>query len=107
MITINPESFTLSGEQDSEYFEEGTVTLNLRTGDVVADAYRSKSDGEICVRGFIGRYRTSPRAWRATVCFKQDGTLRYADFGRNDSSGRFNKQNAISYEPETFKQAAR
>lgn len=107
MTTINPDSFTVTGEKDSEYFEDGTVELNMRDGTVLADAFRSKSDGEICVRGFVGRYRTSPRAWRATVCFKQDGTIRYVDFGRDDRSGRFNKRNAISYEPEAYKTAAR
>lgn len=105
MTTINPNSFKITGEQHNEYFEDGTVELNLRTGTVVADAYRSKRDGEIYVRGFVGRYRTSPRAWRATVCFKADGTMRYATFGRDDRSGRFNKQDAISYEPETYKAA--
>lgn len=105
MTTINPNSFAITGEQGSDYFDYGTVELNLRTGTVIADAFRSKKDGEIMVRGFVGRYRTSPRAWPASVVFGVDGTLRYANFGRDDRSGRFNKQNAISYEPEIYKAA--
>ena len=104
MTTINTNSFTPTGA-GNDYFEQGTVEVNLRTGTVIASASRARSDGEILVKGFVGRYRTSPRAWRASVVFKTDGTLRYADFGRDDRSGRFKKEQAISYEPEVYKAA--
>lgn len=104
MTTIDPNTFTATAEANSYGTEDGTVRLNLRQGQITAKAYRFK-DGEIGVRGFIGRYRTSPKAWPASVIFKVDGTIRYARFGRDDRSGRFNKQDMISWNPEAYEAA--
>lgn len=109
-ITINPASFTITDTTEHTYgngtktyiVETGIVELHLATGMVLATATRfnfGKGPGNINVKGFIGRYGTNPNAWRASVSFNEDGTLKYVDFGWDDKSGLCDKLNAISYDP--------
>jgi hypothetical protein len=57
----------------------------------------------IAVAGFVGRYRTSPKPWLASVTAADDapGAL-FVNFGRDDRAGRCHKLQGISYEPATF-----
>jgi len=113
-VTIRPETFTITEVKTTEYtvkksvhsytVEKGTVEMSLRGKTVIANAWRfaGRDDGRLSVDGFVGRYVTSPKPWRASVDFKADGTMGFVHFGRDDRSGRFNKQNAIAYQPETY-----
>ena len=79
----------------------GTVTVDLGRGSLVtAKAYQSMFG--INVAGFIGRYVTSAKPWLAHVYGKGDGV--FVTFGRDDRSGRFNKANAISWQPDLYAQ---
>lgn len=99
-LTINPATF-LSLGNNPHGEEVGTVQADLGAGRLVtAQALRFK-DGSVRVAGFIGRYQTSSKPWRATVIVRCDGKI-YVHFGRDDRSGKFNKQNAIAWEPQTF-----
>ena len=106
-ITIARETFQADGPErvfaGANYemrFQPGTVTVTMGNQSVTAKAERDER-GSIWVRGFIGRYRTSPKPWRATVSLSTSDHL-YVNFGRDDRSGRFNKMNAISWEPDTY-----
>lgn len=103
MATINTETFVATGEAGRYGGVPGTVTMMLRTGVVTAEATFYPKDGDFYVKGFVGRYQTSAKPWRASVQFKADGTIGFVNFGRDDRSGRFNKRSGISYEPETYK----
>lgn len=102
MVTINTETFVATGEANRSGGVPGTVEMKLRTGVVIAEATYYAKNGEYYVKGFVGRYQTSVKPWNASVQFKADGTMGFVNFGRDDRSGRFNKRNAISYEPETY-----
>jgi len=79
----------------------GTVTVDLGRGALVtAKAYQSIFG--INVAGFIGRYVTSAKPWPAHVYGKGDSV--FVTFGRDDRSGRFNKANAISWQPDLYTQ---
>ena len=82
----------------------GTTALGGVSGTVEVDgiernAVRMES-GAIYIYGFIGKYRTSPKAWQASVSLI-NGRIS-VDFGRDDRSGRFQKQNMIQYAPDVF-----
>lgn len=66
---------------------------------------RRGKDGTISLAGFVGRYRTSTNPWLASVRIYANGRVS-CHFGRDDRSGRFNKQNMISFEPETYRKLA-
>lgn len=84
------------------YDEPGTVQVLIGRKIVVAAARRDHR-GTVSVGGFVGRYVKSTKPWRAVVS-KQPGTGLFVHFGRDDRSGRFHKQNAISWEPELYAQ---
>lgn len=76
------------------------ITLHGKTLTVEAARYPESpyTPQHLYLLGFVGRYRTSTKAWPATVKAGPDGKV-YAYFGRDDRSGRFNKLAGISYEP--------
>ena len=81
----------------------GTVQIDLGFGRIVTTQARPAivgQAGSFNVAGFIGRYVTSPKPWLATVSGFEKRL--YVHFGRDDRSGRFNKANAISFEPTTY-----
>lgn len=79
----------------------GTVTVDLGRGaTVTAKAYKDQFG--ISVAGFIGRYVSSAKPWVAQV--RSNGDFLSVYFGRDDRSGRFNKANAISWQPELHAQ---
>jgi len=89
--------------------EVGTVDIDLGFGKVVtARAIVAPAiglrDAGLDVAGFVGRYQTSPKPWPASVT--GHGDKLWVHFGRDDRSGRFNKLNALRWEPETFAQIA-
>lgn len=92
-LEINATTFIKTGENAHGY-DVGTVEVN----GVAQKAVRTKYG--INVHGFVGRYKTSGKAWPATVSLSERGL--YVFFGRDDRSGRFNKRNAISFEPALF-----
>lgn len=98
-LEINYSSFKKDGVTTAGR-DCGTITVNLPGGPVEARAVRW-NETQICVAGFIGRYRSSQKAWNACVDIFANGEL-FVHFGRDDRSGRFNKRNMISWEPATF-----
>lgn len=93
-IIINHESFIATG-RNARGMEVGTVEVSGQ----VQKAVRTDT-GMILLHGWVGRYQTSAKAWNATIFNGPHGLV--VNFGRDDRSGRFNKQNAVSYEPQTF-----
>lgn len=103
-VTLNVETFTATAPVEDFHgmkFETGTVVIVFKGRTETAKAKRW-GDGTFTVQGFVGRYQTSAKAWKASVMFTAEGVLRFVNFGRDDRSGRFNKRNAISFEPETY-----
>jgi hypothetical protein len=99
-ISIKRDTFQALGKNCRD-ITIGTVQLDLGREVVTAKAFQTYN-GEISVAGFIGRYRTSNTPWLASVKTRGADNMLSVDFGRDDRSGRFNKQNAISWEPEIY-----
>lgn len=82
--------------------ESVTVDVAFKGRTTTVEGYRfpdsAYSPDTIYLKGFVGRYRTSTKAWAATVRATPEGKV-FAHFGRDDRSGRFNKLDGISYEP--------
>jgi hypothetical protein len=88
--------------------EEGTVDVIINGKLITVEASRTEAlwtRPTVFLRGFIGRYRTSMKNWRATVTADADGRVS-GWFGRDDRSGRYNKLAGISYAPDLYKAAA-
>lgn len=95
--TFTPDGVNVHGDP------VGTVQIDLGFRRVVttrASRYTIAGTPRISVAGFIGRYRTVNTPWLASV--SGSGDRLFVNFGRDDRSGRFNKQNAISFEPELY-----
>lgn len=76
-------------------------TVKMQYGNVVVTAFAKKyEDDSIAVFGFIGRYRTSSKAWRVSMS-RVGGQLR-SHFGRDDRSGMYQKNQGITYEPQLY-----
>lgn len=91
--------------------EHGTVDViiggqrkTIEASRVGPDAYFGWTERSISLPGFVGRYRTSAKKWRASVISRPSSL--FVDFGRDDRCGRFNKLNFITYDPEGYKTAA-
>ena len=84
--------------------EIGMATVSFGRTQHTTFARREK-DGAISLAGFVGRYLTSTNPWPASVRIYADGRV-FCRFGRDDRSGRFNKQNMISFEPEIYRKLA-
>lgn len=92
------------GAHMAEYIN-GTVGIEFKGRTVTAYCKRH-ADGGISVLGFVGRYRTGAKLWRASVVMRKDGDT-WVTFGRDERSGRCQKQNMVWYSPdEYFKGAA-
>lgn len=78
----------------------GKVTVTCGSKSFEAWAQKVEESGNIYAFGFMGQYVTSAKQWRATVALT-NGQM-YIRFGRDDRSGNFNKQNAVSYNPKAF-----
>ena len=86
--------------------------IDVQVGSKIVTAWASKfSDTSVAnvatyrVFGFVGRYRTSIKPWRAYVSSGIYGNgERYTSgyFGRDDRSGRFQKMQGISWEPALY-----
>jgi len=106
-INILPDTFSpatasaddLGNRKDLANYINGTVDVEI--GHNTVTAWAEKTDTDIRVYGFVGRYKTSAKAWHATVKLTNQGAL-LVWFGRDDRSGNFTKQNGISWEPETY-----
>lgn len=100
---INPESFEPGDEVRSAphkmypqgiVLTNGTVEVTLGGQTKRLPACR-RDNGDISVRGLVGRYRTSAQPWPATVINEARGT--YVHFGRDDRSARFQKINGLAF----------
>ena len=98
-IKILNETFTSLGKNEYGY-EIGTVEIDLGYGRVVNALATPESTGGLSVAGFVGRYVTSAKPWKANV--SGTGSKLSVWFGRDDRSGRFNKANAIRFEPALY-----
>jgi len=76
-------------------------TVDIQIGNQTVKAYAMRGDFGLHVFGFIGRYKSAGKAWNASVSLDKQGRLDVW-FGRDDRASKFNKQNGISWEPETF-----
>lgn len=101
-INIDPATFRATG-RNYRGNEVGTVLVSGMERTAVRS---TTAEGGVCIQvaGYVGRYRTSPKAWPASLTLYHGRV--FAHFGRDDRSGRFNKINGISYEPETFARIA-
>lgn len=97
-IRIITETFTSQG-LNAKGEPVGTVQVDLGRGRTIT-APAISVGSTMVIGGFVGRYRTSPQPWRAFVCYRA-GSL-FVHFGRDDRSGRFRKEDGISYEPDTL-----
>ena len=77
----------------SDGYERGTVEIDFRGQ--IKTVQASKLGSRIIARGFGGRYQTGSKVWPATVTLDVNTGNEYADFGRDDRSGRFSKMNGI------------
>lgn len=80
---------TFKVTQESNGFVEGTVQVVL--GRETKEVTAFKLGGRIFAKGFGGRYQTGSKVWPATVILDVTTGSEYANFGRDDRSGRFNK----------------
>ncbi len=78
----------------------GTVLVQIGDKSVSAYAIRHSASQTISALGFVGRYVTGSKNWRASVTYSRDHT--HAWFGRDDRAGRFNKNQGITWNPEAF-----
>lgn len=61
--------------------------------------------GSIYAFGFMGRYVTSSKLWKAVLYSSMNGIgqeITSGYFGRDDKCGRFNKLNGMFFEPKTY-----
>ena len=104
-MQINPKSFVIEGKNKFDR-DVGTVEISFRgkTQTVKAYIYEFNEEKIIYVLGFVGRYVSSTKDWPAIVAHKigRDTANFSVSFGRDDRSGRFNKQDAIRYDPEVY-----
>jgi hypothetical protein len=98
-IKILNETFISLGKNKYGY-EIGTVEIDLGRGNTVHAMASTCSTGGLSVAGFVGRYVTSTKPWKAHVSGMGDKLSVW--FGRDDRSGRFNKANAIRWEPALY-----
>lgn len=83
----------------------GTVEVSIGNTTIEARA-RLHGREDISVAGFIGRYANSSNAWPASLITDGADDKLLIHFGRDDRSLRFNKRDAISYEPDVYAQIA-
>lgn len=102
-IQIKTETFVADGINATGR-EVGTCEMSFGHRTLTVRAMRT--EWGVHVAGFVGRYRTSPKPWPASVSTQKlhgsDEMRLCVNFGRDDRAGRFHKQNAISYEPATY-----
>jgi hypothetical protein len=104
-LRVHPETFTVTETIPNATIGEiylGTIEADIAGKRQTIEA-KKFYDGEIYLIGFVGRYRTSPKPWKATVSLAPGAALPYVFFGRDDRCGRFHKATMISYQPETYK----
>lgn len=101
MIKINHETFKLDASATG--FWHGTVEVDLGNGRVVtAKAHRDDRFKTTYVHGFVGRYQTGTKVWKAMVDYSETRGFVSAWFGRDERAGRCNKMQGISYDPEAY-----
>lgn len=104
-LAVNMDTFVTASAPVAEvgewYAERINGKVEVSFGREVHTLWAIRHDGNhVSILGFVGRYRTSTKAWRASVSL-YNGSL-HAYFGRDDRSGRFNKMQGISLEAATF-----
>ena len=103
MTIINRDSFQPlpdSEQPEHDYWVEGTVDVTLRGETRTVKATENKW-GEITAYGMTGRYQTGTKAWPASVKSREGMGGRFvesADFGRDDRSAKFRKENYLSFD---------
>jgi len=75
----------------------GTIIVTFGQKVVEALAVRYAT-GDITVAGFVGRYRTSTKAWNVNIRLTEDSCISLW-WGRDERTGRFNKNEGVSWEP--------
>lgn len=95
MTLVNRASF-ISTETDANGNQTGTVEVTLLGVTKRVKARHYPQDGWIIAYGVTGRYQTGAKAWPASITSKSNGS-EFVQFGRDDRSGRFNKQNFIYF----------
>lgn len=100
-IEILKETFKSDGHNAYGYIV-GTAEIRIsgRSHTVRAVGGKDGSTDGLDVAGFVGRYRTSAKAWPASVSLMGERVI--GRFGRDDRSGRFNKLSGVSFEPALY-----
>lgn len=102
MTMINSQSFISNYSEDR--LDRGTVEITLRneTKRVPAIKYKEEDlnmDGLIVAKGIVGKYRTGKKLWPANIVQHQNFYTKEitesVNFGRDDRSSNFQKQNNI------------
>jgi len=83
------------------YADRINGTVDVEFGSKTITAWAIKSEYGIAALGFVGRYRTSRKPWRASVSVEKTGERTRIYFGRDDRVSSFSK-NSINFEPKTF-----
>lgn len=108
-MLIDPETFIAASTETRSYgiVDSGTVevTIGRETRRISATrttpTYDAGTEFDIMAfGGMFGRYQTSAKAWSASVTYRKwkNGKIgEFANFGRDDRSGRFNKLNGVFF----------
>ena len=83
------------------YAERINGTVEVEFGSKTITAWAIKSQYGIAALGFVGRYRTSRKPWKASVTVEKNGERTRIYFGRDDRVLSFSK-NSMNFEPKTF-----
>jgi hypothetical protein len=81
------------------------VEIDKRGRTITCWARKYEDNGAIYAFGFMGRYVTSSKLWKATLHTTKNGNgeeFTTGHFGRDDRCGRFNKLNGMYFEPKAF-----
>ena len=104
-MKIDPDSFVAHGKNSLGYVV-GIVNVSIAGELQSVNAYISEYSNSKTINlfGFVGQYMTSNKDWPAYVQYKIGDEIDnfYVYFGRDDNSGRFNKQDAIRYDYASY-----
>jgi hypothetical protein len=91
-MIIQAETFQ-AVEINAAGYTKGTVEVCFGKDTKAVPALKFRD--RIIAQGFGGRYQTSAKVWPAVIVLDVKTGHEYANFGRDDRSGRFNKLRGI------------
>ncbi len=97
MKAVNLESFIVDSVE-SDGAEVGTVEVTLANETRRVPARKVPQYGWLFAKGLVGRYRTSMKAWPASIMVNLQTGNESVNFGRDDRSSRYQKINCVSFQ---------